>query len=75
LPPLFPPKLKGSCAWSAVEVLNASSGRSFVSEALVPERVLTGEWPRTFRLALLHKDVVIARELLQEPMSRDRWST
>jgi 3-hydroxyisobutyrate dehydrogenase len=28
--------------------------------------VLTGAWPRTFRLALLAKDVGIARELLQE---------
>ena len=44
----------------ALETLNASSGRSFVSEALVPERVLTGAWPRTFRLALLDKDVGIA---------------
>jgi len=50
----------------AVEVLNASSGRSFVSEALVPERVLTGAWPRTFRLALLDKDVGIARDLLAQ---------
>jgi 3-hydroxyisobutyrate dehydrogenase len=41
-------------------VLNHSSGRSFVSEALVPEGVLTGSWPRTFRLALLDKDVGIA---------------
>ena len=50
----------------ALEVLNASSGRSFVSETLVPERVLTGAWPRTFRLALLDKDVGIARGLLAE---------
>jgi 3-hydroxyisobutyrate dehydrogenase len=50
----------------AVEVLNGSSGRSFVSESLVPERVLTGRWPRTFRLALLAKDVGIARGLLRE---------
>src|SRR5438105_2632108 len=41
----------------ALEVINASSGRSFVSEVLVPERVLTGAWPRSFRLALLDKDV------------------
>ncbi len=53
-------------ARQAVEVLNGSSGRSFVTEALVPERVLTGEWPRTFRLALLAKDLGIARELLRE---------
>lgn len=50
----------------ALEVLNASSGRSFVSETLVPERVLTGLWPRTFRLALLDKDVGIARQYLAE---------
>ena len=56
----------GVRARTAVEVLNASSGRSFVSEALVPERVLTGRWPRTFRLALLDKDVGIARTFLHE---------
>ncbi|HEX3232718.1 MAG TPA: NAD(P)-dependent oxidoreductase [Gemmatimonadales bacterium] len=50
----------------ALDVINASSGRSFVSEVLVPERVLTGAWPRTFRLALLDKDVGIARMLLAE---------
>lgn len=49
---------------TALAVLNASSGRSFVSEVLVPERVLTGTWPRTFRLALLDKDVGIATDLL-----------
>ncbi len=43
----------------AVETLNASSGRCFVSEGLVPDRVLTGNWPVTFRLALLDKDVGI----------------
>jgi 3-hydroxyisobutyrate dehydrogenase len=56
----------GVPARTAVEVLNASSGRSFVSEALVPERVLTGAWPLTFRLALLDKDVRIALGLLAE---------
>jgi 3-hydroxyisobutyrate dehydrogenase len=56
----------GVPARTAVEVLNQSSGRSFVSEALVPERVLTGRWPRTFRLALLDKDVGIARGVLAE---------
>ncbi len=50
----------------AVETLNASSGRSFVSEALVPDRVLTGAWPRTFRLALLDKDVGICLAQLKE---------
>ncbi len=56
----------GVSARAAVEVLNASSGRSFVSETLVPERVLTGSWPQTFRLALLDKDVAIAAAFLKE---------
>jgi 3-hydroxyisobutyrate dehydrogenase len=49
-----------------VEVLNASSGRSFVSEALIPERVLSGTWPPLFRLALLEKDIGIAEALASE---------
>ncbi len=55
----------GVAAGKAVEVLNASSGRSFVSERLVPERVLTGAYPTTFRLALLDKDVGIAVGFLE----------
>jgi 3-hydroxyisobutyrate dehydrogenase len=50
----------------AFAVLNASSGRSFVSEKLVPDRVLNRSWPRTFRLALLEKDVGIAADLLSD---------
>jgi 3-hydroxyisobutyrate dehydrogenase len=50
----------------ALEILNASSGRSFVSEALAADRVLGGQWPRTFRLALLEKDVRIALGLVEE---------
>lgn len=56
----------GVPARAGVEVINASSGRSFVSEALVPARVLTGEWPTTFRLALMDKDVGIALDLIRE---------
>ncbi len=44
----------------ALEVINASSGRSNASMNLFPERVLTGAFPRTFRLALLDKDAGIA---------------
>ena len=55
----------GVPARKAVEVLNASSGRSFVTEGLVPDRVLTGAWPNTFRLALLEKDVRIAVGFLE----------
>jgi 3-hydroxyisobutyrate dehydrogenase len=56
----------GVAARIALDVINVSSGRSFVSQTLVPDRVLTGAWPRTFRLALLEKDVGIARDLLRE---------
>ncbi len=55
----------GISAQKAVEVLNASSGRSFVSEYLVPERVLTRLFPVTFRLALLDKDARIGAEFLE----------
>ena len=47
----------------ALEVINASSGRSNASMNLFPERVLTRAFPRTFRLALLDKDVGIAAEV------------
>jgi 3-hydroxyisobutyrate dehydrogenase len=49
----------------ALDVLNASSGRSFVTEGLVPDRVLTGKYPNTFRLALLEKDIRIAVRFLE----------
>ena len=55
----------GVPARKALDVLNASSGRSFVSEGLVPDRVMTGAWPNTFRLALLDKDVGIAAQFLE----------
>ena len=47
----------------ALDVINTSSGRSNSSMNLFPERVLTRAFPRTFRLALLDKDVGIAAEL------------
>jgi 3-hydroxyisobutyrate dehydrogenase len=47
----------------ALEVINASSGRSNTSENLIPQRVLTRAFPRTFRLALLDKDIGIAEAL------------
>jgi 3-hydroxyisobutyrate dehydrogenase len=55
----------GVPARKALDILNASSGRSFVSEVLVPDRVMTGAWPNTFRLALLDKDVGIAVRFLE----------
>jgi 3-hydroxyisobutyrate dehydrogenase len=53
-------------AQTALDVINASSGRSNVTENLIPERVVTRAWPRTFRLALLDKDVGIALKVLQD---------
>jgi len=47
----------------ALDVINASSGRSNTSENLIPQRVLTRAFPRTFRLALLDKDIGIAESL------------
>jgi len=44
----------------ALDVINASSGRSNASQNLFPERVMTRAFPRTFRLALLDKDIGIA---------------
>ena len=50
----------------ALEVINASSGRSNSSENLIPQRVLTRAFPRTFRLALLEKDIGIAAVLAED---------
>lgn len=50
----------------ALDVINASSGRSNSSMNLFPERVLSRAFPRTFRLALLDKDVGIAAGLARE---------
>ena len=41
----------------ALDVINGSSGRSNSSENLFPERVIGRKYPRTFKLALLDKDV------------------
>ncbi len=63
--------LSGLLRWgvstrAALEVINASSGRSNVSENLFPERVLGRTFPRTFALGLLAKDVSIAQSMLRE---------
>ena len=50
----------------ALDVINASSGRSNSSMNLFPERVLTRAFPRTFRLALLAKDATIAAEVARD---------
>jgi 3-hydroxyisobutyrate dehydrogenase len=50
----------------ALEVINASSGRSNTSMNLFPERVLSRAFPRTFRLALLDKDLRIAAGIARD---------
>lgn len=50
----------------ALDVINASSGRSNASQNLFPKRVLTRAFPRTFRLALLDKDIGIAARTLRD---------
>ena len=50
----------------ALDVINASSGRSNASMNLFPDRVLTRAFPRTFRLALLDKDIGIAAGVARE---------
>ena len=51
---------------AALDVINASSGRSNTSENLIPQRVVTRAFPQTFRLALLEKDVAIAAEFIRD---------
>jgi len=50
----------------ALDVINSSSGSSRTTERLFPERVLSRAYPRTFRLALLDKDVRIAAGVARE---------
>ncbi|MDO8500497.1 MAG: NAD(P)-dependent oxidoreductase [Gemmatimonadaceae bacterium] len=50
----------------ALDVINGSSGRSNSSENLFPERVMGRAFPRTFKLALLDKDVSIAARIAEE---------
>lgn len=46
-----------------VEVLNASTGRSFVTELVAKDHVVTGKFATGFALGLLAKDVRIAADL------------
>ena len=56
----------GVSAEVALQVINTSSGRSNASMNLFPERVLTRSFPRTFRLALMDKDVRIAAQIARD---------
>jgi 3-hydroxyisobutyrate dehydrogenase len=57
---------QGVSSQVALEVINASSGRSNVSMNLFPERVVGRAFPNTFALALMTKDVRIAAQSLRE---------
>lgn len=50
----------------ALDVINGSSGRSNSSENLFTERVIGRAFPRTFKLALLDKDVGIAADIARD---------
>ena len=56
----------GVSAKVALDVINASSGRSNASMNLFPERVLNRSFPRTFKLALLDKDARIAAQIARD---------
>jgi 3-hydroxyisobutyrate dehydrogenase len=51
---------------AALQVINGSSGRSYTTERLLPERVLTREFPPTFALGLLAKDAGIGQDVIDE---------
>jgi 3-hydroxyisobutyrate dehydrogenase len=58
-----------------VEILNVSTGRSFITEVLIKDHVLTGRYASGFALGLLAKDVGIAARMgedleLDVPMCR-----
>jgi 3-hydroxyisobutyrate dehydrogenase len=56
---------QGVDARLALEVINASSGRSNVSENLFGQRILTRQFPNTFALGLLAKDMGICVRVLE----------
>jgi 3-hydroxyisobutyrate dehydrogenase len=56
----------GVPAHLALEVVNASTGRSNATENLLPQRVLTREFPNTFALPLLAKDVRLAGQVVAD---------
>jgi 3-hydroxyisobutyrate dehydrogenase len=65
-----------------IDIVNVSTGRSFVSEVVVKEHVLTQRYATGFSLGLLAKDVGIAAALGEElgvdapltRLTRERWN-
>lgn len=58
-------KVHGVNLNEALDCINASSGKSGVTETVLPQRVLNRSFPVTFALPLLAKDTGIALDLLQ----------
>jgi len=58
-------KKQGVAPERALEVINQSSGRSFATLVLFPERVLDRSFPLTFKLGLLAKDVRIGNKVTE----------
>lgn len=44
-------------------MINASTGRNSTTERKIPQQVFSGEFVSGFQLALMAKDVAIAREI------------
>ncbi|WP_151988060.1 NAD(P)-dependent oxidoreductase [Acinetobacter oleivorans] len=59
-------KAHGVSLNEALECINASSGKSLVTETIFPQRVLSREFPVTFGLPLLAKDTGIALDLVKQ---------
>ena len=51
---------------SALNCINHSSGQSGISQNIMAQRVLNREFPKTFALDLLQKDIGIASDLMQQ---------
>jgi 3-hydroxyisobutyrate dehydrogenase len=49
-----------------VEIVNSSTGRSFLSDVVFPEEVVTGRYRTGFALGLLAKDVTIAAGIAED---------
>ena len=59
-------KAHGVSLDAALNCINASSGKSMVTETVFPQRVLSREFPLTFALELLAKDTRVAISLVNE---------
>lgn len=59
-------KAHGVDLHQALECINASSGKSGVTENILPQRILNRTFPNTFALPLLAKDTGIALDLARE---------